>query len=358
MRATLKWLHLWLGLVAGLAFALLGLTGSVLAWQPELLRARHPVLAEGAPVVVPAALVRVLEEEARAGEAGGFDLPRPGLPAYQVFLPGGARRYRASDDGRVLLTLAPGDDPVLWLRELHANALAGPVGHQAVGVTGAIALFLLASGLWLWWPRHGGVAASLRWHRGPPARRWVSWHRSLGTLTLPLLAVVTLTGVMLVWHAPSRSLLRAAFADARPEPAAPAQGAPAGRVPDAADWARTLAAAQAALPGASGGRLALPRAGDGLAALRVRAPGEWHPVGRSVLWLDPLDGAVAQVHDASAQEPGARWSERAYPLHAGLGLPLAWRIAVTLSGLLPAFLFGTGLAFWLARRRRRPAALA
>ena len=43
-RPVLKWLHLWLGLSVGLVFAVVSLTGTVLAFQSELLLAAHPEL--------------------------------------------------------------------------------------------------------------------------------------------------------------------------------------------------------------------------------------------------------------------------------------------------------------------------
>ena len=45
MRATLSWLHLWAGLVAGTVFALIGLSGSVLVFHDDLLQWQHPELA-------------------------------------------------------------------------------------------------------------------------------------------------------------------------------------------------------------------------------------------------------------------------------------------------------------------------
>ena len=50
LRATLSWLHLWVGLVVGTLFALVGLSGSVLVFHDELLRMQHPQLEGHAPV--------------------------------------------------------------------------------------------------------------------------------------------------------------------------------------------------------------------------------------------------------------------------------------------------------------------
>src|SRR5690606_5710067 len=203
----------------------------------------------------------------------------------------------------------------------------------------------------LWWPRFGGWWPQLRWFAQPPVRRWLSWHRSLGTLTLPLLLLVTLTGTFMVYGGAARSMLALVLPDA-PDPAPPAL--PARNAADAAtDWPALLASARAALPHAELARIGLPPAGEPRLTLRARSPGEWHPFGRSLVWVDLGTGAAVGASDATALAPAARASHAIYPLHMGaVGGPL-YRHAVALSGLLPVFLLVTGTLLWL-RRRRQP----
>ena len=75
-RARLRWLHRWLGLGLGLLFALIGLSGSFLALQPELLRLQHPdwpsVVASNEALAT--ALERITHS-AVANEITAIDLP-------------------------------------------------------------------------------------------------------------------------------------------------------------------------------------------------------------------------------------------------------------------------------------------
>lgn len=348
VRAWLKRLHLWFGLSAGLAFALVALSGTVLAFQRELLLRQHPELRRPLPDRAQlAAVLDTLGGAARPAGLTALDLPTPALPVWQLYFADGARRYLDPQTGALLLTRTPSNDALLWLRELHTHLLAGARGEQVLGGVGLLALLLLLSGLWLWWPRRGALLASLRPHAQPPTRRWLSWHRSLGALALPLLLTVTATGTAMVYHAPTRTALHAAFADA-PQPAPPPLLAPQARP---FDWNATLAAAEAALPGAALHRLVLPGARDAKVAIRAQAAGEWHPVGRSVIWLDPYRGRVLGVHDATRQGTGARWSDNVYPLHMGAAGGGAWRALVALAGLLPSLLLVSGFLFWRARKR-------
>lgn len=235
------------------------------------------------------------------------------------------------------------------LYDWHLHLLAGKTGEQVLGVLGWLALFLLVSGPLLWWPGRRNLAASLRPHAQPPTRRWLSWHRSAGVLAWPLIVLVSLTGTLMVYGNGTGRLLRAVFADPPPPPRPAAiawRDAPI-------DWAAVLDAAQRALPGAALHRVALPRERNGQVAIRAQAPGEWHQVGRSTVWLDPWTATVLGRYDATADGLGTRINQAVYPVHSGGVGGRAWRIAATASGLLPAFFLVTGFLFWRARRRRR-----
>lgn len=357
LRAVLKWLHLWLGLSVGLVFAIVALSGTVLAFQREILAWSQPQLT-AAPLPAPAqreaALARIVADWQPRG-LSSLDLPSAQLPVWQGYFPDGERRYFDGASGELLLVRNKSNDWMLWLRDLHTHLLAGKAGEQVLGAVGLIALFLLLSGLYLWWPRLSALGASLRWYRGPPTRRWFSWHRSAGALLLPLTLLAVLTGVGMVYDGAARGLLRTALGDgpdARKPPALPARAA-------AIDWAAVLRAADGRLPGAQLRRIGLPKGDSGLVTVRLRTAGEWHPVGRSMVWLDPYRARVLGVHDATAQDAGARASEALYPLHGGFvgGRPWQWLVAFT--GLVPAFLLVTGFLFWRRRtasRRPLPAA--
>lgn len=347
LRRWLAQLHLWLGLSAGLVFAVIGLSGSALVFHEQLVQWRYPELTRFEPTVDADVLARIIGREASNG-LRSVQFPQSGRPTWLGFYEDGGRAYFAPDDGRRLLERRPAADPLLWLNRLHTHLLGGDAGEQVLGVVGWIALGLLVSGLYLWWPRAGRMLAQLRVYRAPPARRWLSWHRSVGVLLLPLLTLATLTGVGMVYHGAARSFLTTLFGGAGPP-------APRGAEPALPDWPAVLDAAARALPDARLVRVAVPGPGDGAVELRVRQTGEWHPNGRSMVAVDARGTRVLRLYAAHDQPPGSRMADAIYPLHIGSvgGAPMRW--LVVLSGLLPAFLLGTGTLFWL-RRRNAPRA--
>lgn len=349
LRMAISWVHLWVGLTAGVAFAVLGLSGTVLTFHSELLLAQHPRIAQQQPMADAAVLAELMQRWAPQGMTG-IDVPRASMPVWQGYFADDSRRYFATDSGELLLTRTTDNDWLLWLHELHTHFLAGETGAEVVGIAGWIAVFMLLSGLYLWWPRLGRWLAHLRVYGGPPVRRWLTWHRSAGVITLPLLLLVTLCGVGMIYHDAARTLLVAAFGGDDP-PKPPKLAA----TPHALDWPRVLATAQAALPDAALSRIAVPRAGGRMVNFRARMSGEWHPNGRSLVFVDGADGALLGTHDATSQQAGARATEAIYPLHIGAVGGSPYRIAVALSGLLPAFLLVTGFLFWRRRTAGRGA---
>lgn len=349
LRHWLRKLHLWLGLSVGTVYALIALSGSVLALQGPLLRAAHPKLAAHA-LPTPTQEAVVLERIAREWSSRGLrsaDLPDAELPVWQLYFNGGVRRYLDPASGELLLTRTPDNDVLLALRDWHTHLLAGHAGETWLGVLGWSSLFMLISGAVLWWPRRGWLLAHLKPHAQPPVRRWLTWHRSFGALSLPVVLLVTLTGTLMCYHAGTRQALQGLFGDT-PEPPQPTTIA---LRPDPIDWPAVLAAARLALPGATLGRLSFPSERDGSVTLRVHVPGEWNPTGRSVVWIDPYQARVLGVSDATRADTGAQVNNAVYPLHAGTTGPL-WRTLVIVSGLLPPFFLITGFLFWRGRTRR------
>jgi uncharacterized iron-regulated membrane protein len=339
-------LHLWVGLIVGALFALVALAGTVLVFHTELLGLQHPHLLRHVPRADGHVLSRIVDEWTPRG-LRTLDLPRGGLPVWQGYFADGHRAYFAPDDGALLLTRSTHDDALLWLHEWHVELLGGSIGKEVLGVAGWIALGLLLTGLYLWWPKRGRMLAHLKMHAGPPVRRWLSWHRSSGVLLLPLVLLVTLTGVGMIYSSGFNHVLTAAFGGDTVSPPAPV---PASGEPD---WPRVLARARSGLSGAALNRLSVPKAGDGVIVFRARASGEWHPVGRSQVFIDTSGEQVLETIDATRHAPGTRIHQAIYPLHIGAvgGSTMKWLTA--LAGLMPAFLLVTGFLFWRRRRGHR-----
>ena len=348
LRAVLSWLHLWVGLSVGVVFALVAITGTVLVFHTDLLRLQHPQLAQHAAVADGRVLAGLVERWRPEG-LRTLDLPHDDLPVWQGYFEDGHRAYFAPEDGALLLYRSHEDDVLMWLHDWHTHLLGGETGEEVLGVFGWIALGLMLTGLYLWWPRRGQWLAHLKMHSGPPVRRWLSWHRSSGALLFPLLLLATLTGVGMVYSKGFQAVLVGAFGGDTVKPPTLAGLAGEGTV----DWPQVLRQADGALPRARLSRVSVPKSDDGVVSFRARADGEWHPVGRSTIAIAKAGPGVLQVNDATANKLGMRMSQAIFPLHVGAvgGSVMKWATAVV--DLLPMFLLVTGFLFWRRRRGRR-----
>lgn len=379
-RARAAWgrLHRVLGLVLGGWFALLGLTGSVLVWYPEVdawLRPQHRV-SPGGPVQtvdLDAVLVRLRALHPARDGPWRIELPRaPQEPVRARYLNPREREGRLF--APLLVALHPGtlevlsegfwgDDPMTWSYDLHYTLLLGAPGRTAVGVGGLAMLALLASGLALWWSAPGARWRSLapRWRSGS-ARRVYDLHVLFGAHGTLLLAVLCVTGAALALPGPTRGLL---------ERFAPVThvGMPHAAPPLAPDAAFQLTAggegAQAPVSLASlarqgvealgGGELRWIESTDAQArspvTLRVHVDGDpCHRFPHSRVWLDPRTGDVLRLHDArrgSAADHVLAWL---HPLHNGEAFGTTGRVLALTVGVFPAVLLGTGVLRWARKR--------
>jgi len=97
---------------------------------------------------------------------------------------------------------------VEWLVDLHDNLLAGQTGRRLNGVGGAFLLFLVLSGLILWWPGRRRWLAGLFVGRPTMARPFV-WqlHSALGIWSFGLLLIWGLTAVYFAWPGPFEAVI-------------------------------------------------------------------------------------------------------------------------------------------------------
>ncbi len=358
--------HLWLGLALGLWFVLLGLTGSLLVFYPEIDRLLVPAQRVGAACVAPAsldgALSRLRElEPARTGP-WRFELPREaGVPLV-------ARYYQPNETrGRkfapLLVTLDPctlertssrlwGNTTMTFLYDLHYQLLLDGVGGKAVGLGGFLLLLSMVSGLVLWWPRNGRWPAALRpqLRRGIARKTW-DLHTRSAVYGLPLLLVLTVTGILLAlpdWLNPL--IDRISPLQETPHPVALVPGLRS-VTPDAA-----VDRAVPELPGARPSWVETPSGDNGTYRVRLWAPGEpSHRFPHNDIWIDPSTGAVLATQDVRTRGAGDSLLAWLHPLHNGeAGGPIG-RWFAFIGGILPMVLAVTGWMRWRQKRAPRPA---
>lgn len=364
------WLHahLWLGLVVGLLFALLGLTGSLLVFYPEIDLLLNPELATSTSPLAPIDWPRV-EANLRATHPhrhGPWRLEAP-LAADRPIM---ARYYapaeKATDSfAPLIVTLDPvslaitsqrfwGDFAVTWLYDLHYSLLLDKPGKTLLGIVGIGMLLSLLSGLYLWWPMPGKRLAALAPRLRPGKVRAIfDIHVLSGIYGLVVLLAVTVTGIVLELPGTINPLIE----HVSPLFKAPALKADASSAPRISLEA-ALATARTRFPGATLRWIETP--GDGSGSYRVNLWQAGEPSVRfpkTNVWIDAHTGAILAVRDPAGHSGGDTFLAWQHPLHNGEALGLAGRLLVCVSGLIPALLLATGLIRWRQKAQARLATL-
>lgn len=356
LRTVCSKLHLWVGLTLSVALVVVSLTGSALVFRHEIDGLLNPALLRveaGAGQVPLGAILASVREAAPGSEPRLVRLPRTPTATAEVTLVDGRHAFVDPHRGDVLGVRTDGEGAMNTLFALHSKLLSGETGERVAGTIGLLTLLLAASGVVLWWPAvptraRLRKALTVVWRRGP-RRLTYDLHRAGGFYTSLFLVVVAGTGAALVFNAEAKALVNAATRSEEPPPA-PVVEEDAPLSDAALDGA--LAAARRALPDGEPTFVTLPRDAGAPLTVRLKTPSEWHPNGRSYVYLAPADGRVLRTDDAREAPLGARVLYALYPLHAG-AFGAAVRVLYGILGLAPAALSVTGTLIWYRRWRKR-----
>jgi uncharacterized iron-regulated membrane protein len=420
LRPIFFWCHLACGVTAGVVIVVMCVTGTALMYQREMqlwadTHTYRTADAAGTPDALASTIVAAAEASAGAAPATSLVLRAdPTMPAAVTV---GSTTLYVNPHTATVYGEGTGDGlraffstMTSWHRYMAASLENRASGRMVTGAANVIFLFIVASGVVLWWPR------SLRWtalgnglwfRRGlAPKARDFNWHHVFGFWSaLPLLIVVS-TAVVMSYPWANGMLYRAmgeeppaqgARGGGRGRGAGPgagregrAAGPGAGRearsarverprtVADAAgareDWRGVDAGSPPTTPIALDAAVVhakavdpdwqiltfrLPESAGGALTATVDLGDGGEPQRRGTLTLDAATGEVIAWAPFSSQTPGRRARSFVRFAHTG---EVAGFFGQTIAGLASAggaLLAYTGLALSLRRliawRRRRRA---
>lgn len=206
-HAVWRW-HFYAGLLTLPFLILLAITGGLYLFRYELDGLIHRDLKQveirnGATAAPSAMVANALA--AFPGQAVKFVPPETPTTSAEVTIRAadGARKVAYVDpyDGRVLGQL-PDKGTVMWVvRRIHSLAYFGPIANGVIEIVGGWAILLVATGLYLWWPRgrSGGVVSV----RGGARKRifWRDLHAVTGAFAGLFIVFLAVTGMpwSVVW---------------------------------------------------------------------------------------------------------------------------------------------------------------
>jgi uncharacterized iron-regulated membrane protein len=226
LRTAVFWMHLAAGTVAGVVVLIMSATGVLLAYERQVLEwaARRYEAVPPTPAARRLPLDTVLAR-ARAA-AGGRPIVSLGVRADDrapVAIGFENRRNLFVDP---YTAEAVGDDAAArtffagvqrWHRWLAIGSTPrSPIGKAITGAANLAFLFLILSGLYLWWPRQPSGRAFravtlFSWESRGKARDW-NWHHVLGFWSAPALILIVASATFISYAWPG-DLTRRAFGE-------------------------------------------------------------------------------------------------------------------------------------------------
>ncbi|MGE7958656.1 PepSY domain-containing protein [Pseudomonas sp. NPDC089530] len=364
LKKTLFQLHWFFGISAGLVLALMGVTGAVVSFQDEILRALNPstlqVEKQPAGVLPPAELVEkiqaaagktvaILTVEADSGNAARvWFTPPPGQRR-------GEMRYFDPYTGE-FVGAAVGQDFFGLMLQLHRFLAMGDSGRQITGACTLILIFFCLSGLYLRWPRQ--VASWRAWLTLDWAKkgRGFNWdlHAVAGTWCLLFYLLAALTGLSWSYEWYNKGLNRLLADSPQSQRMKGGRGAPPqGPAPTADYNALWLGIYSTAGKDLSSYNIRMPAVAGQPATVFYLLKDSPHDRALNQISIDPNSGVVSRHDRYSDKSFKAQLLTSIYALHVGSYFGLVGRILMTVASLAMPLFFITGWLLYLDRRRKK-----
>jgi len=353
-RALLLKIHLVLGLVAAVFLVILGLKGSVMAFEGDIDHWFHPGLFYVAPATATLPeeeLIGAANRQFAPSRVNAVQISRQADIARVMQMTNGLTVFVNPYNGSILGSVHggfPSDRITGYIHQIHLRLVAdprsapgfAPIGKTIVSFAGLILCLLVPTGAILF----------LR-----TRRTWIKWnaswyricfdaHHVVGIYAALFLLIAAFTGIMIGFEWGERAIYAATHS--RP----PARMAPvrsssvAGAAPITAD--RALEIAREALPGASVAGFLIPLNAPGVFTVLMRFPEDTSEAVHSTVSIDQFSGKVLQSRNFLTDSAGYRVIRFNRSIHTGDVWGLPSHILVSVSSLALVAMVVTGLVIW------------
>jgi uncharacterized iron-regulated membrane protein len=358
VRKLLFNLHLYGALIAGIFIVVIGTTGSILAFEPELDRLLNPRLFRVSPEPRPlpvAELFRAASSAYPGQKIGNLRLPQSADDSAQFGVKGPKQVFIDPYTGAILGERSP-FTALSVIHQIHLRLLIGNPGRNLVTIATCVLLFLVASGLYLWWPLK---RAGVKWSGGA-ARVYFDVHNTAGIYSALFLMVLGITGIAVHFDNDIEDYLhhRAGTQKiGRNIPSvAPRSGAPI-------DADQAIQSALNQIPGTRPLMVVLPANPKATYLVALRFPEDLTPGGRSWVNVDQYSGQPLGEQNSRTVAAGTRTIIWNRAIHTGDAYGLLTKTLLSLSSLMLVVQAITGYSMWWKKlrarqRRMEPAAQA
>jgi len=338
--------HRWLALVVAVFLAVVAVSGGLLVFEGPVSRARQPHVVPAGSRLPLDTLVQRARVKAGGGDVEAMVLGDSPDVAWDVGF--SETDVLVNPYTGAILTSPLGPDRLVAFMQmvhlLHTRLLGGRVGNAIVVAVTFVALFLVLSGIIIWWrDKIWRVNRTGSWKRTN-----FDLHHSLGIFAAVVLLIITSTGLWVHYGTVDEWMRKL---NSSPTPAIPSQPAAAPGTP-VLSLDSIAAAARAAVPGASIMNIQLPPGPKRPAMVQLKYPEDHTPAGRSRVFVDKYRGTVLLAMSTRTAQAGQHMIDIKRSLHTGDIYGLPTQVLWMLAALVLATQAVTGVLMWWNAKRR------
>jgi len=206
IKKVIARLHLWLGLLTGLVMFIVCITGSIYVFEKEIRNITEPyrtISKQDKEYLNPSVLMEIASKALSGNEVIILEYPSPDKSAIAAYWNKDEYKlvYINPYTGDVLRVKNMKRDFLRIVIEGHVGLWIPVIGRKIVAWSTLIFMFLLISGIILWWPRKSNRKTLKRSFgikfSGSKKRLIHDLHTSLGVYGFLILLVISITG--LIW---------------------------------------------------------------------------------------------------------------------------------------------------------------
>ncbi|QNR83807.1 PepSY domain-containing protein [Pedobacter riviphilus] len=377
LRRISDWLHLWLGIASGLIVFMLGITGCIYVFQKEITQFIHRkeifIEVPSNPKTLPLSVLQANAEKALGNKKkinfiSAYNAPERAWE-LGVFKPGNPKAFWYFDSidyydvvlinpytGKVTLVADYKYEFFGVVKMIHWSLLINhPIGQQIIGWSTFIFVFLLISGMVMWWPKNlkksnFDKSFKVKW-KAKFKRINYDLHNVLGFYAMLICLMLALTG--LVWAFQwfqATVYVVSSGTTTRPK-----------MVEVKSDSTKTIASIpfdiafeQAKKIFKNEDRIAMSPAGGGTATIYATGyRGKETFWNYDVLQFDQYSGKLLHRTNHSEKNGGETVIGMNYDIHVGAILGLTGKIIAFFASLIAASLPITGFIIWWGKRKKK-----
>jgi len=361
-RALWLQIHLYLALIFGLFFALMGLTGSLSVYYDEIDAFLNPQLVieppQGQALPLDKIFAQVRKAHPNRHGAWTLEMPRTENSVITAWFDNPKESY-GKLYAPLMVSINPYTGHVIdsrfwgrtfstWLLDLHTHLQLESSGGKLVAVLAVLLSISVASGLFLWWPGLSKLPSAFKIrHKNGLMRLLMDIHRLLGLVSAGFLLMLAFTGFHLAYPDLLETLTASeGMGHGDTGPTVSSTALPNN---DPINIAEAILIARGLFPSSEVRRISTPQGELGTYRINLRQkrePNQRHPF--TTVWVDRWSGQILAVNNPALFSAGQTFTTWQWPLHTGEAFDS--RLTWFFIGLTPLALWLSGVSFWLYRK--------